>query len=142
MSHWYIEGIGHEFGLIEPMYMMLDNGNGFECYAEDYVPLFPEGSTCDLTVGIDENSPVEMMINVYPNPSKGKITLSFNSDYEKNINLKIVGILGETLVDTPWKLNKGLNEMKLDLSSAETGIFTAILQNGTFFIQKKFMLVN
>lgn len=47
---FFIEGIGHDFGMVEPGYMTTDRSSTFLCYAEDGIPVFPEGVSCDLAL--------------------------------------------------------------------------------------------
>jgi hypothetical protein len=139
-SNWIIEGIGHQRGLIEPMYLPLEFYSEFLCYAETHVPIYPEDASCDLAVNIYENSLVNSLLSIYPNPSSGNITFSFNSNMGKNINFKIISSIGQIIVDSPWDVSQRLNEITFDLSSINTGIYVVVLQDGTNIIRKKFTL--
>jgi hypothetical protein len=142
-SNWYIEGIGHEYGLIEPMYMMLDNGSWFWCYAENGIPVFnPWGETCDLTVDIKEIANNDQEILVYPNPSNGIIKLAYKSTFEKDMNIKLVGILGNVIVNSTWHLINGFNIKSFDLSMVSEGIYFVIIQDGISIVQKKVVIAN
>lgn len=141
MSNWYIEGIGHEFGLVEPMYMMLDNGNWFECYAENHLPVFPEGTECDLAVKLIEDVIHPDAFLVYPNPSRGAITIEYSSDHPEMVRLMVAGNLGDILLDHPWELDTGKNKISLELSAARPGLFFIILIDGQSFLREKFVLV-
>jgi len=139
-SNWIIEGIGHEKGLIEPMYLPLEHASEFYCYAENHEPVYPEEATCDLAINIYEISFVNSLLNIYPNPSKGIITISFKGKYRNIINLKIFSPLGQIIVNSPWSIIQGLNESTIDISSVNSGIYVAVLQDGTNIIRKKFTL--
>jgi hypothetical protein len=142
ISHWYIEGIGHENGLIEPMYMMLDNGWLFECYAENGIPVLPEGSDCDLTVAINEEAVNDQEVSVYPNPSTGIINVAYNNNFEKDVQLKVVGILGNVLINNTWQLSNGLNIKAFDLTKASKGLYFVIIQDGGSTVKKKVTIAN
>ena len=142
ISNWYIEGIGHEHGLIEPMYMMLDNGYWLECYAEYGTPVFPEGSECDLAVNIHDKISAEISINVYPSPSSGLITIALNSDSGRVVLLEVYSAHGEIIFYSSWNVKQGLNKRTVDLFPARTGIYFAIIRDGSDFIHKKFSLTN
>jgi hypothetical protein len=142
LSNWYIEGIGHEYGLIEPMYMMLDNGWYFECYAENGVPIFPEGSECDLTVDINENAVNDKGVSVYPNPSNGIFNLAYYSMLEKDVHLKVVEVLGYVIINSTWHLKSGLNNKSFDLPKASKGLYFVIIQDGISIVQKKVIIAN
>jgi len=141
LSTWYIEGIGHEYGLIEPMYMMLDNGNFLECYAENGAPVFnPQGEPCDLTVLINEWNAQVNLLKVYPNPSRGIFNISYSSAEEKEVLIKILGLRGDIIYRSLWNIKKGLNEKFIDLSSASNGIFLIELEDGINITRGKLSL--
>ena len=141
LSNWYMEGIGHEYGLIEPMYLMLDFGTGFECYAENGVAVFPEGSDCDLTVAIDQVVKPETPMSIYPNPSQGIFTLAYSSFTANEVEIQIAGARGEILLNTNWKVQAGQNERTFNLKSLNPGLFVAIIRDGKESANRKFMII-
>ncbi len=139
-SFWYIEGIGHENGLDAPMNNMFDNGFAFECYAESHVPVFPEGSTCDLTVDVTERPAAQETALIYPNPSEGIFTVSMNADSEKDLNFMITGISGKLLLADTWHVKPGMNEKTCNLSATSAGIYVLIIQDGNSLFRRKVVL--
>lgn len=139
-STWYVEGIGHEQGLIEPMNLMFDNGFSFECYAENHVPVFPEGSTCDLTVAVVEKPVTDETTLIYPNPSGGIVTVAMNAISEKYLNVTITGVSGNLILADTWHIKQGLNENTFNLSGASAGIYVLIIQDGNSLIRRKIVL--
>jgi hypothetical protein len=139
-STWYVEGIGHEQGLIEPMNLMFDNGFSFECYAENHVPVFPEGSTCDLTVNVVERPVTNETILIYPNPSKGIVTVAMNAFFDKNLNVTITGMSGNLILEDTWHIKQGLNENTCNLYGASAGIYFLIINDGHSLIRRKIVL--
>ena len=138
--NWIIEGIGHERGLIEPMFMPLEYASALYCYAENHIPVFPEGSDCDLTVRVPEFDEMNVEMNLYPNPTSGVITISLRSKVESTIDLRIINSSGKIIMDCPWHINPGNSEKSIDLSSVRSGIFLAVVKDGITIIQKKFTL--
>jgi hypothetical protein len=143
ISNWYIEGIGHEYGLIEPTYMMLDNGSWFWCYAENGIPVFnPWGESCDLTVDVNEIAANDHKISVYPNPSNGIIRLEYNSSQEKDVNIKVAGVLGNLIIDNTWHLKNGLNDKTFDLSIVSKGLYFVIIRDGISTVRKEIIIAD
>jgi hypothetical protein len=141
-SNWIIEGLGHEKGFIEPMYTLIEGASEFYCYAENHILIFQEGVYCDLAVYIHENTIKNQMIQVYPNPSKSIVTVAFSCNEEKIINFKIVGMIGNVIIDASWYARQGLNEKTYDLSIASPGMYFIILNDGNSMRQKKIILAN
>lgn len=138
--NWIIEGIGHERGLIEPMYIPLEFASELYCYAENHIPVFPEGSDCDLTVKVPEVETMNVIMNLYPNPTSGYINISVRSNIESTINFRIISSTGKIILECPWNINPGINEKSIDLSSIRSGIFIAVVEDGNNIMFKKFTL--
>ena len=141
ISNWYIEGIGHEYGLIEPMFLMMDNATGFECYAEDGVAIFPEGSNCDLTVAVIKVMKPETALCIYPNPSQGLITLTYPSNTTKEVEIQIRGARGEVITSTKWTVHAGQNERNFNLNSVKPGLFVAIVLDDREISARKLFII-
>ena len=137
---WYIEGIGHFNGLIEPMNMMLDYGSVFDCYAENHLPAFPEETTCILSVDVAENPVSDEKILIYPNPSIGYVTVSLNAEHEKVLNLKICGVSGNLILAETWQLKPGMNQQTFNISGTAPGIYFLIMGDGRTVIRKKIVI--
>jgi hypothetical protein len=67
--------------------------------------------------------------NVYPNPTNGKITLSFNSDRKTKLALNVVDLLGKTLISDEIETVEGLNTKNLDLSRFAEGMYFIFIVN-------------
>ncbi len=139
-STWFMEGIGNENGLNSPINITMNGGSSFECYAENHVPVFPEGSTCDLTVDVVEKPVTDETTLIYPNPSGGIFTVAINAISEKDLNVTITGVSGNSILTETWHINQGLNENICNLSGASAGIYVLIIQDGNSFIRRKIVL--
>lgn len=140
LSTWYIEGIGHEYGLIEPMFLMMDYGTGFECYAENGVAVFPEGSDCDLTVAVDKVIKPESDFSISPNPTQGLFTLTYGSNTPKEVEIQIAGARGEIITSTKWKIQTGQNERTFNLNSLSPGFYVVLIRDGGGVVNRKFVI--
>ncbi len=139
-SNWIIEGLGHEKGLIEFMFVPLEGASDLYCYAENHFPVFPEGVYCDLNVTVLDYNSETMKMGINPNPSSGIFTITFTSIFVSNVWLKIISSSGNTVLDSQWDISPGVNEKTINLSSAQPGIYLAFIQFGTSYIQKKVIL--
>lgn len=141
-SDWIIEGLGHEKGLIEPMFTPLYFDSELYCYAENSVPIFPIGSNCDLTVKVPDDAEEDLILKLSPNPTSKMINISLRGKQESVINLKIINLAGSVIMDKPWNIQSGMNEISVDLSNLAPGLFFVVIANGNTVIHKKVTLTN
>ncbi len=128
-NHW-IEGFGctEWSGLFHPIVVMRhDNGDHikFACFMQDEVVIYLDNPYCDdclceTFTFIDHFDGTNKVLIVYPNPSKGCITININGDYTGNAILLITDISGKKLFEKQVRNQKELN---LDLSSYKGGFF-------------------
>jgi hypothetical protein len=119
-STWIVEGVGHEFGLIETMFEYPGKGSRLLCYAEDYIPVFPEGVICDLNLGSDENLLPQQVLQIYPNPAMDRLIVK--TAWSGNSIIQIINLDGKILLET-------------QLDKALTGISTENLTPGIYLIR-------
>lgn len=75
VSRYFIEGIGHEFGLREPL-EFFENGGNLYCYGENGGSVYVQDSlSCDFTVGQPEPLPLAQEWTIFPNPAEKSFTL-------------------------------------------------------------------
>lgn len=76
---------------------------------------------------------------VYPNPSNGQINISFISN--EDMNVKVFNILGSLVYEKKFNANNnGLQNIKLDLSNNDKGIYYIQLDNNTNVMTKKVII--
>ncbi len=89
-------------------------------------------------LGIDEND-FETSINLFPNPSKGDVTLSFDLVKDENVKVEVVDILGKSHGVVEKVYNAGNNKVELDAVSSglTSGVYFArVFKNGQVFTNK------
>lgn len=65
----------------------------------------------------------EFIANVYPNPTRNDINISLNASNETEGILQIRNILGETIFQEKYHINKGENLLQIQKMNVSTGIF-------------------
>jgi len=89
------------------------------------------------TTAIPKN---EKAINVYPNPSQGKFTLSFESLNSGYFFVEVTNTLGEVIKTESWQLSKGMNELQMNLDESKKGLyFICITGQGGHIVKKVFL---
>jgi hypothetical protein len=139
---WFIEGIGHQFGIVESACMIPDWGSSFVCYAENGESLFQEGALCELTVNIPENDKVTLIPKISPNPTTGLVSVEFNTPHEMQISVQILDITGRIIKNEDWLVNDGLNARCLDLSGFRNGFYMLVFEgnNGERLFNQRVVL--
>lgn len=80
-----------------------------------------------LFVGIKENELLNGF-NVYPNPTKGEVTLTFNSIFTGNMNYVIKDFTGKTMCDKTIGVTFGKNNFTIDFAKQH-------LRKGIYFVE-------
>ncbi|CAN5128529.1 hypothetical protein BH11BAC6_BH11BAC6_04830 [soil metagenome] len=64
-----------------------------------------------------------LTLNLFPNPSNGKVTVGFYSDHTGTIQLKVFDLTGKQLFIKTEPAVKGINTCLIDLPNVATGIY-------------------
>lgn len=79
---------------------------------------------------------------LYPNPAQQQATAIFNSNISSgNGNVAVLNINGQVLTSMPTSVQKGLNEVSLDLSNLSTGIYFVQIAVDNFISTQKLVVV-
>ena len=70
--------------------------------------------------------------NAYPNPTSGKLTITFNSDRNAKYSLKVVNMIGSLMIDESISAIEGYNMKEINLENVAKGLyFISIQAEGT-----------
>jgi type IX secretion system substrate protein len=119
-----IKKIGFDFTMFPKAECYIDyfQWGPFRCYNDSSGLSYSSGivSYCDSTVGIENVLTSNNTISIYPNPTKGIITLSFNSQLPHlPSQLIITDIQGRAIYKTTWS---GENN-SIDVSGFSNGMY-------------------
>ncbi len=78
--------------------------------------------------------------SLYPNPSTGKINVTYNGKSTGNILLRVLDMEGRSLVSKTEQAITGINTYGLNLSNVKEGIYSLELSDGNLKKQKKFVI--
>ena len=99
--------------------------------------------TFDNTSSIDQEIvPVKYPLILYPNPFKGKCSVSLNSRINQDVEITVFNIKGQKVKKTiKEKLERGENNILIDLTSLSNGIyFFKIKTEGDEYIKKAIVM--
>ncbi|QNL20450.1 T9SS type A sorting domain-containing protein [Hyphobacterium sp. CCMP332] len=86
-------------------------------------------------VGLDENT-----IKLYPNPASGFSNLQFESQLNGESQLVLSNLMGQIVKNENLSITKGLNEVILDLSDVQKGIYLVTVGNGNNILTRKLIV--
>ena len=66
---------------------------------------------------------------MYPNPTRGNLTLEFNSPEETKYQLKVTDFTGRVIRTETINASSGLNQHKMDYSTTARGMYLLNLQS-------------
>jgi hypothetical protein len=113
---WIVEGVGHQFGLFEPIYQF-ENSSSLNCYWENGAPVLPNSSHCGY-LSVANNSAANIQIS--PNPSTG----IFRIETAQKSTIKIYDLYGRLVLQD---LLNGSSE--IDISSEPSGVYLIMVEN-------------
>ena len=76
-----------------------------------------------LTVSINEEQISQGEILLYPNPTNGQVSLSYQSGESAQNSVKIYNLLGAIVLSETYSASSGLNTLNFDLSQYNQGIY-------------------
>jgi len=96
------------------------------------------------TTGVDETSPSENDLKIYPNPTSGITSLGFQMKSSKSMVLNIIDLKGQVVDHRDLGIfPQGENLVQLDLSSLQGGLYYLQLSNnGIINTTRKLMIVH
>jgi hypothetical protein len=77
----------------------------------------------DFAVSITENEVPSGEMVIYPNPTNGQISLTFNSDGSQTNSIKIYNLVGQIVFAEKSETIQGLNNQTFDISHQGQGIY-------------------
>jgi PKD repeat protein len=95
----------------------------------------------DITTGIfDLNLTALSGVEFYPNPVENQAIITFNLDKNTDMTLQVIDMTGKLLIETPYSLNAGDQNLQIDMSQLIDGMYMLNLNtdDGRSY-QKKFI---
>ena len=128
-SSYMIEGIGHEFGFLEPFPPILECGYNLVCFKKNNITYFPDTNfNCSTNVDLSNNENIDVAF--YPNPA---------------LNYLIVDLkkFKYSIVDVNYKILKSdevlTENYHIDISFLKPGFFILCIDNKNHSFRTKFL---
>ena len=113
------------------------------------VRAFVEGDTTewsedwDLTIesqSIDDYGLTEENVNIFPNPSNGKLNIELIALKQMNVQVSVMDLLGQVVKEKEFTFNQGLNTQVIDLSDIYDGIYIVKIISGETVLSNKIII--
>jgi hypothetical protein len=125
-------------GLFNLRYKVTDN-SGNVGYSSYRGILVVEANTGACVTGLSDDGNAGKLINVYPNPTSGKLTVSLNVPSTEPVDITVTNRLGQQVAKAGnGLLNNGT--YSIDLSNQAAGVYVVTVQTTTKSATKKVIL--
>ena len=134
-GEYIINGIGSSLGLLEEISPYFEHSYTLLCFENLETSItYPESGNCTLITDIND-SYFEKSINVtlFPNPTKGRLSLNINEISNIKYEIQIIDLLGKVL----YKLNSNENTSELNLEHFQSGMYILLVTNENRIISRK-----
>ncbi|MBC8266210.1 MAG: T9SS type A sorting domain-containing protein [Flavobacteriales bacterium] len=129
----WIEGVGSLHGPLFPYYPKTleieswDEGNDLSCFEQNGLQTWshPNYNECfiNIVLNIKQNSS-NRKTNIYPNPTKGRITIKTEAVFKKT-NIKITNIFGKEILNNEFN---NTNTVSVNIKNQNRGIYFIHIQ--------------
>jgi len=106
--------------------------NATSCYtlrASTSATAFREGGEEEVAL-IEEGTQELGSISAYPNPTDGKVIVSFDATEDATLNLQVFDITGREVYGSKLAVTAGYNATMIDLQNVAPGYYTVLLNDG------------
>jgi hypothetical protein len=95
----------------------------------------------NITTDISDIKSFTQDLSIYPNPASSSVTLNFQLETSGKIQLIVIDMKGQIVLKRePGNLPQGENEIYLDTSALQNGLYTCILTNGVTKVMQKLLI--
>ena len=95
---------------------------------------------CSSPTGIVNINNQPIVVNLYPNPSKGSFFIDVQSDVLKDISITVNNVLGEMVYQYNKQNVMKINNFRIDINNKPNGIYFVNITVGNNVINKKIIL--
>lgn len=94
------------------------------------------------SVGIEEANTTLNNLNVFPNPTRDLVNVTFDLIETETVSVEVMNVLGEVVsVENYGSMNKGAQKLQVNLNNEQTGIYFVKINTGDTFVTRKVSLL-
>ncbi|MES2396974.1 MAG: M43 family zinc metalloprotease [Bacteroidota bacterium] len=96
----------------------------------------------DVNAGINHQDQISPTFQLFPNPAKEHVNISFTLSETKKINMSVLNILGQTIYKVGEKsFSKGAHTVILDIKGVSEGIYFVNISDGLNILKRPLVIV-
>jgi len=128
-------------GDIIPPPVTSPSGKAFITFSTNYTVTAPGWEIYYETdlVKLEENL-IEKSFNMYPNPARDKVTLTFLADNDSHLKVSITDMAGQEVYDKTSSASTGENSLEINTNMMESGVYILKITSEDFALYKKLIL--
>ncbi|HZG00818.1 MAG TPA: T9SS type A sorting domain-containing protein, partial [Chitinophagales bacterium] len=112
--------------------------NASQCY--NLTALLSATNFKEMNGGLEAVAVLPGDMDVYPNPTNGKISVDYLSSGDQTIRLYVMDMTGRTVLTQETNVTEGPNTMYVDLSQYTTGMYVVMLKDASGENSKRVVL--
>ncbi len=93
-----------------------------------------------ITAGVNELAD-NINIVLSPNPTPSVVALQLDSKINKAVTIKIVDLIGRTVLSENWQISVGSNQRSVDLNPFNKGVYMVQIVEGKDIVSKKIIKI-
>jgi alkaline phosphatase D len=102
----------------------------------------PLAPTSNLAVGIAKAKDNVVVVGTFPNPFQNEFVVQFYVEESKKTSLKVIDVLGKTVLTETYVPNKGINYVKVNAEKLLQGNYILLMETGKDTYRKNIVKVN
>ncbi len=127
------------------VYCLYQHDNYAGPFLNDPFPVTSENKLTVVTMQFPYPTGLEDQIErqsfaLYPNPAKGSVNLSFESDASGEVQVNVANMIGQSLLLKSAEVRRGENTIQLDIRNLSEGIYLVTLGSGENKITQKLVI--
>jgi PKD repeat protein len=128
-------------------YLSADSSYPTGLYQIQYQAEDPSGNKASVTRGVQvsgntglRNKDLGMLVDIYPNPSKGPVSVRFSNVMQTAVTVEVINGKGQTVRRLDHELTGKTNDLNLDLGDEAKGLYKVKVQTSENVVTKSLII--
>ena len=82
-----------------------------------------------ILIKVEETKINNSIINIYPNPTNGKLNIVYQAGSQQKIDLNVFNVIGQSMLNLIVDLNIGIHTLEVDAAEYAKGLYIIKINN-------------